>query len=80
MIDLSCAIRCVNFDAGVSMFLVSGILPVHCFVETSCVIGLYRSVKLAVIKWGIDCGELTHICVILLAVTIPHVKCIPVKL
>jgi hypothetical protein len=79
MIDLSRAIRCVNFDAGVSMFLVSGILPVDCFVETSCVIRLCRSVELAAIKGGIDCGELTHICMIMSAVKMPHVKCIPFK-
>jgi hypothetical protein len=40
VIDLSLAIRFVNFDASISVFLVRGILPVHCFVETSCVIGL----------------------------------------
>jgi len=40
MIDPSRAIRCVNFEASVSMFLVNGILPVHSFVWTFCVIGL----------------------------------------
>lgn len=40
MIDPSRALRCVNFEATVSMFLVSGILPFHSFVWTFCVIGL----------------------------------------
>jgi hypothetical protein len=40
MIDLPHAVRFVNFDGSISVFLVRGILPVHSFVETSCVIGL----------------------------------------
>jgi len=40
MIDPLRAIRCVNFEASVSMFLVNGILPVYSFVWTFCVIGL----------------------------------------
>jgi hypothetical protein len=77
MIDLSSAICCVNFDASVPVFLVSVVLPVHCFVETSCMIGLHGSVQFATTERGTFCDQLTHICVIMSAVTMPHVNCIP---